>query len=61
MRDILTIRCVRGWRGLVCILDNLVPHKPDPDEGALRDDELPALIGRRGLAWVCRLHDRVLR
>ena len=42
------LHCMGGWRAVLCVVDNLVPHRGDPEEG---------LIGIRGFRWICRLHD----
>lgn len=55
-RDYLT-HCMPGWRAIFCVLDNLAPHQEVPGTDDPELNISPALEGKRGFRWVCRLHD----
>lgn len=58
IKDKIELRCMRGWRGIFCVIDNCVSHDELPlDQEGIDEGYSPDTIGRHGFRWACRLHD----
>lgn len=45
------------WAKAFCALDNLMPHDSVPNP---EFDDLSVTTGKRGLRWICWLHDKAV-